>query len=241
MRVPNDRDWERAALLEPRPAPRDPALIGDGAGLPFPPAVLDGAGSPLDPEDPATGALVGYLAARLAPKSGSRIPWKRGRSPSPSPSPPPSLEGWRLLARADGEVLFGLGRPPNLQTLALREDKHGDWACIGASPAPSFRAVRERIRASAWRLDPSQESWSEATILRVLVTERTFANGKRADGRVLPPDIYVDDRELVLTVFVTPRQGFQGAQRNPETPVRIALSRPVGGRILVDGAVPRLH
>jgi hypothetical protein len=73
--------------------------------------------------------------------------------------------------------------------------------------------------------------------LRVLVTEQTFAGGKRADGRLLQPSLYVDAEELVLTMFVTPQPGFQSRSRNPETPVRIALPHPVGTRRLVDGAL----
>ncbi len=74
-------------------------------------------------------------------------------------------------------------------------------------------------------------------MLRVLVTEQTFAGGKRADGRLLQPNLYVDAEELVLTMFVTPQPGFQSRSPNPETPVRIALPHPVGTRRLVDGAL----
>ena len=74
-------------------------------------------------------------------------------------------------------------------------------------------------------------------MLRVLVTEQTFAGGKRADGRLLQPNLYVDAEQLVLTMFVTPQPGFQSRSRNPETPVRIALPDPVGTRRLVDGAL----
>ena len=69
------------------------------------------------------------------------------------------------------------------------------------------------------------------------MTEQTYAGGKRADGRVLVPDLYEDEQELVLTMFVTPLEGFLMRSPNPETPVRVALSRPVGGRELIDGAV----
>ena len=226
-------------MLEPRPAPRHPELISDGGGLPFPPAALAGAGEPLDPDDLAVGALLAHLTARAVPQRASRAPWKRAAAARPVGAP--SLEDWRLLAGTDGEALFGRGRPPHLLTVAVRRGgRSRAWTYAGASAARPLRAARDGIRASSWRLDPSREPQPGETVLRVLVTEQTFASGQRADGRVQVPDLYVDADELVLTVFVTPRPGYQSGSRNPETPVRIALPHPVGERRLIDGALARV-
>lgn len=224
-------------MLEPRPAPHHPKLIGDGGGLPFSPAALAGPPEPLDPQDPAASALLAYLTARTTPKRASRgAPWKRATTPPPEPSP--TLDGWRELARTDDEVLFALGHPPKLLTMAFRQaSRRRGWTHMGTTSARPLRAVREGIRASSWRLDPTREADPEETVLHVLVTEQTFAGGQRADGRVLAPDIYIDEHELVLTMFVTPRPGYQSASPNPETPVRIALPQPVGERQLSDGAL----
>jgi hypothetical protein len=99
-----------------------------------------------------------------------------------------------------------------------------------------LRAAREGIRASSWRLDPTHELAPDDNVLRVLVTEQTYSGGQRARGRVLAPDLHVNDEELVLTMFVEPKLGFQARVPNPETPVRVALPHPVGARVLVDGA-----
>ncbi len=235
-KLPSERDWERSAVLEPRPGPRDPALVSDGGGLPFPLAALAGAAGALDADDPAVAALSRYLADPEAPQHSASAPWKRG-STAPA-APPPSLDGWRLLARTDEEALFGRGRPPQLLTVAVRQDgRRRTWAHVGASAGEQLRAARERIRASSWRLDPTQAPQPDDTVLRVLVKEQTFASGQRADRRVLVPDIYVDENEVVLTLFVKPRPGYQTGDRNPETPVRIALAEPLGTRQLIDGAV----
>jgi len=95
----------------------------------------------------------------------------------------------------------------------------------------------ERLLYRLLRVDPTQEPRPEETVLRVLVTEQTFANGQRANGRVLTPDVYIDEDELILRVFVTPRPGYQGGAPNPETSVRIALPHPLGPRRLIDGAL----
>ncbi len=222
-------------MLEPRPGPRHPELISDGGGLPFPPGALVGAPGPLDPEDLAVGALLARLAARAAPKRASRAPWKRGAAPPPAPA---SLNGWRLLARTDDEVLFARGRPPRLLTVAFRQDaRRRSWTYAGSSSAQPLRATRDGIRASSWRLEPTHEAQPDEAVLRVLVTEQTFASGQRADGRVLAPDVYADEDELVLRMFVTPRPGYQSGSRNPETPVRIVLPHPIGLRRLIDGAL----
>lgn len=232
QKLPSERDWERSAVLEPRPAPRHPELIGDGAAMPFPTAVLMAPTQALDPQDPATRGLLAHLTARAAPGRASRL-LRRGE-----PAPAVSLEGWRLLARTDDEALYARGLPPQMLTVTLRRGgiRRG-WSCVSTRMAAPLRAVRDGIRASSWRVDPAQELAPGETVLRVLVTEQAFASGQLADGRVLAPDMYADEDELVLRMFVTPRPGYQTAMRNPETPVRIALVEPLGGRRLLDGAL----
>ncbi len=227
-------------MLEPRLAPRLPELIGDGAGLPFATAALTGAPAPLDPGDPAVAALLAYLTSRAAPKRAPR-PWKRGGAPS-GRAPSASLDGWRLLARVDGEALFARGRIPELLTVTLRQHTlRRSWSCVRSGLAGQLRATRDGIRASSWRADPTHEIRQQDTVLRLLVTEQAFASGKPADGRVLGPDLYLGADELVLRMFVSPRPGFQNGVPNPETPVRVALSEPVGRRRLIDGALPQLY
>lgn len=228
-KLPSERDWERSQVLEPRRVPRDPELVSDGGGLPFPPGALAGAPAPLDEEDPAVAALLARLLAQRTPK--------RGAAGESSP-----LDGWRLLARTEGEVLFARGVPPQLLTVAVRQDaRRRTWSAVASSASRPLRATRDGIRASSWRLDPTHEIRPEDTVLRVLVTEQTLAGGQRADRRLLPPDIYLDRDELVLTMFVNPLPGYKGGSRNPETPVRIALPEPVGTRRPVDGALAQFR
>ncbi len=219
-------------MLEPRLVGRDPELIGDGGGLPFTPAALARKPRPLDPKDPAVGALI----ARLSPQQSSKVALRKRDAPAATEST--SLEGWRLLARSDSEALFGRGQPPELVTVAVQKHaRRGMWQCSAVTKARPLRATRDGIRASSWRLDPNHELKPEDTVLRVLVTEQTFSGAERATGRVQAPDLHVDSEELVLTMFVTPRPGFQLRVPNPETPVRVALTQPVGTRWVVDGAL----
>ena len=222
-------------MLEPRPAPRQPELISDGGGLPFPPAALIAPPGRLDPEDPAVAALIAQISRQTATGRGSRGPRKQVAPPELTLR---GLEGWRLLARSESEALFARGRPPQLLTVAVQHDvRRRHWMCVGTSAARPLRATRDGIRASSWRIDPDHVLHPDDTLLRVLVTEQMFAGGQRASGRVLSPDLYLDTDELLLRMFVTPAPGFQSRSPNPETPVRIALPDHVGRRRLIDGAL----
>jgi hypothetical protein len=220
---PTERDWERSVVLQALPAPYPPGLVSDGGGLPFPPTAPGGPAGQLQPDDPAVAALSAQIARQKTPPGGS---------------PVPGVDEWRMLARNDDEVLFGYGVPPHLVTVAMRRDgRRHAWISAAVSTGRPLRATRDGVRASGWRLDPTRAPDPEDTVVRVLVTEQTWAGGKRADTRLLSPDFHADADELVLTMFVTPRQGFQVRSPNPETLARVTLPQPVGRRRLIDGAL----
>jgi len=231
--VPTERHWERSAVLEPRYAPRVPEMISDAGGLAFHPSALDGPSKPLDPKDPAVELLLARLEGRAGSNPLRRSELQVERRPSSS-----ALDGWRQIARTGTEALFGLGMPPDLVMVAVKKDaRRGTWSRADKTAGRPLRVTRDGIRASSWRLDPTWELGADDSVLRVLVTEQTYAGGKRADGRVLDPDLYADEQELILTMFVRPLEGFLMRSPNPETAVRVALQQPVGSRELIDGAV----
>jgi len=108
---------------------------------------------------------------------------------------------------------------------------------MGVSNSRPLRAVRDGVRASSWRLDPSFPPGPGDTELRILVTERTMATGTPAAKRLLEPELYLDERLAVLRVYVRPLEGYVGRTIRYETPVIIRLPEPLGTRELVDGAV----
>jgi hypothetical protein len=220
-------------VLEPHYAQRVPELISDVDGLAFPPSALDGPFKPLDPSDPP----VELLAARLESRAGSSPlhTGEQGVERRPSSS---ILDGWHLIARTGMEALFGRGMPPDLVMVRAQKDaRRGTWSRVDKTAGRPLRVTRDGIRASSWRLDPTHELRADDTVLRILVAEQTYGGGKRADGRVLDPDLYEGEHELILTMFVTPLEGFKMRTPNPDTPVRVALPHPIGSRELIDGAV----
>jgi hypothetical protein len=218
---PRERDWEKSPLLTPQPAPYEPELVSDGSGLSFSPAVFTQPSGQLDAADPAVQALVEVL----------------GRQKARGGAPPTSLAPWRVLTRDDDDVLFGYGQPPELRTVLMRRHPRHGWASHRVTKQAELRSVRGDVRASSWRPDPTREPEPDDTVLRVLVTERTRAGGKRADDRLQAPDLHLGERELVLTTFVTPFEGFMPPGSAPETPARVALPEPLGNRALIDGAL----
>ena len=236
---PGPRAWERAELLVPRLVGAEPELISDGGGLAFASVVLAGRPQPLDPADLAVAALLAQLAGE---RPRLRLPWSR-RPPEADAEQAAreaaaALSGWRELARTDGEVLFGRNHPPHLLTVAIRRDpRRGRWLVAGISRGKRLRAARDGTRASSWRLDPNFDAAPADTELRILVTEQRRSGGKRADGRFLEPDLYVGAEKLILTIFISPLPVVAIQGTNPETPVRIQLPEPIGGRVLIDGAL----
>jgi LmbE family N-acetylglucosaminyl deacetylase len=223
----------------PRLVSAEPELISDGGGLPFPPAALSDQTQSLDVDDPAVAALVAQLAGE---RPRLRLPWSR-KSPEPDPQTAnqeaaAALSSWRQLARTEDEALFGRGRPPHLLTVSIVRDPRRDrWRVTAISRGKGLRAACASARASSWRVDPNFEPVATDTELRILVTEQRRSGGKRAEGRLLEPELYIGEQELILTMFVSPLPvvAIQGA--NPETPVRIQLPEPVGERAVLDGAL----
>jgi hypothetical protein len=177
------------------------------------------------------------LAEKLESGAGSSS-LRQSKQPVERRALPSALDGWRLIARTDQEALFGRGMPPHLVMVAVQKDgRRGTWSRADKTAGRPLRVTRDGIRASSWRLDPTHELRADDTVVRILVKEQRYAGGKRADGRVLDPDLYEGEHELILTMFVTPLEGFQMRAPSPETPLRVALPHPVAGRELIDGAV----
>jgi hypothetical protein len=243
--VPADKDkvrdppppeaWEDAKKLTPALVAREPELISDGGGLPFAPAAAFSSFEPLDPSDPKVAALLVQIDRGRQQAQPTRLF-------RPKQKPPPmetsdKLSGWRELASEDGEVLFARGRPPRLLTVAAKRGLLNKWSSLGASNSRPLRATRDRIRASSWRLDPSFELTPEQNELRILVTEQTMATGTPVAERLLTPELYLDESEVLVRVYVEPLEGYIGRTARYETPVIIELPEPLAGRTVTDGAL----
>lgn len=213
-----------------------PELIGDGGGLPFPPATLtQPATEPLDPADLAVVALLDQIERSRRQRAKGGL-FRRGQ-PLQELDTETMLRGWRVLAQTDDEILFGRGAPPSLATAAVTRARGDRWSLLGVSVAKPLRAVHDGVRASSWRLDPDFPVSPTDAELHILLTEQTMASGRLAEDRILPPELALEDQTLLLRCYVRPLEGYTGRSRRHETKVLVQLPEPVGTREPVDGAV----
>lgn len=224
-----------APALTPLITAREPALISDGGGLPFPPSAPFAPFEPPDPSSPPVQALLGQID--FGRKQASKRGLLRRSAPLPKIEPQEKLAGWRELAATEDEVLYAKGRPPHLLTVAVTRGRREKWSVIGVSNSRPLRASRQGIRASSWRLDPEFELTPDERELHLLVTEQTQATGVLADDRLLAPDLYIGPKELVLRFYVKGLEGYTGRTRRYETAVTVQLPEPLGERAVVDGAL----
>jgi hypothetical protein len=232
---PPPEAWAHAPTLIAQASTPEPGLISDGGGLPFAPDIPFQPFAPLDPGDPPVAALIVQIDRGRRQAQPTRIL-------RPKPKPPPiettqKLTGWRELARTEDEVLYGRGRPPQLLTVAVRRGRLGKWAPLGASNSRPLRAIRDGVRASSWRLDPTFGLSPELIALHILVTEQTMASGTPVEDRLLTPDLHLDSERVVLRVYVQPLEGYIGRTSRHETAVIVALPEPLGPRQVIDGAL----
>jgi hypothetical protein len=102
-----------------------------------------------------------------------------------------------------------------------------------ASPSPSALA---EVGPAQWWVDPDALPLDpSSTVIRAVLRERDCASGQSPEGRVLPPVIEYGEAEVVITFEVGRREGDQDCQGNPEFPIEIELSEPLGDRAVVDG------
>jgi hypothetical protein len=232
---PPPEAWEQAPALVPAVGSAEPGLVSDGGGLPFTPSRLSRDATPLDPDDPAVAALIVQIDRGRRQAQPARLFRPRAK-PAPL-TVSEKLAGWRELARDEDAALFGFGRPPQLLTVAVRHVRRDRWEPLGASNSRPLRAVRDGVRASSWRLDPTSVVDGDQRELRILVTEVTMATGTPASERLLEPELHVDSERMLLRVFIRPLEGYVGRTAKHETPVIIRLPEPIGDRRPVDGAL----
>lgn len=226
------KEWDKAETLTPAVVDLMPELVIDGGGLPFTLESLRAPFDPLEPDAPGVEILLEQIEA-AAGKTVVRLPWKQ-RDPEVSRQ---QLEGWRILARDESEIVFGRGAPPALVTVSVQRTRGERWSARSVNTARQLRVTRDGIRASSFRVDPDAPPAPEATLLRLLVSEQTLAGGKLAHGRFLTPELHVDAERVLLRFYITPLPGWQARTRRWETPVLVQLPEPLGERQVVDGAV----
>jgi hypothetical protein len=197
--------------------PEDVGLTCGGGDTAFHPSLLIAPGHAEAEPDGAAAALRREIA------SGARIP----------------ATGWIRVAQTADFAQF----------VAQEVDQGDWWEAAFSLEAGSWRAsshgvcqlqplVPVGVSIAAWRLDPSfpGPAAGDRTI-HALINERACAGGRPPDGRVLPPAITVSADRITITVLVRSLPGGNDCPGNPDFPVEIELTEPLGARSLFDGGV----
>jgi len=106
---------------------------------------------------------------------------------------------------------------------------------VAAPPGPTATvsaSVLHDLRPATWRIDPSAEIGPESTSVPVLLTERECASAQSPEGRVAEPLIEYTADSIVIVLRVQMIGG--DCPSNPEFPMTVELSEPIGQRTLID-------
>lgn len=202
----------------------DPPRVGCPNGPFFPLTALDSA-PPLI-EDSAVPEVADAIALFLESDEGGFWPH----------------DGWRVLevAEADQVLLVhpGSSEVPGVAFMSV-EWTNDRWRWSGSSmpndcdlvfePEPDDGAVVD------WEVDPAGEPLGpDTTTLVVLATERGCASGQPMGDRLNEPEISYTDRAVLILLTTRPREGGQDCPGNPSQRVEIALTEPLGQRVIQD-------
>lgn len=116
----------------------------------------------------------------------------------------------------------------------------GDWKMTGASSGgqcPLRTQIAEGLNTVVWRLDPASDPLTpESSQLKLLVTERECVSGQEIGDRLIGPEIVTTDAVVYITFVAHPPPGeTQTCPGNPEQPVTVQLSEPLGNRVIAEG------
>lgn len=101
------------------------------------------------------------------------------------------------------------------------------------SPQPTFQ--EGVLRPGLWVLAATERPTAQSTTLELVVHEAACASGEGPEGRIVGPDIDYAADAVTITFRVRERTGSQDCQGAPGASVAVALSEPLGTRVLVDG------
>lgn len=88
---------------------------------------------------------------------------------------------------------------------------------------------------AVWEVLPDVDIAESALSIPILVTELACSGGATPIGRILPPQVEYRPSQIVVSIDIVPKEGFQDCVGNAPTPMLILLSEPLGSRTLVDG------
>ena len=159
------------------------------------------------------------------------------RSPGPEPLP---VGGWSVMRIEDDSATFAIVEGDVITWRAsFRPDgerwvpsgfRRGNRDCDGRIVLPSGLAHVEV------HLDPDTLPQPSDTSIDLLATEIDCANGRQMGDALQGPQIVETDDEVLVALAVIPIAGGATCPGNPSAAVTVELLRPLGDRVLLNGA-----
>ena len=143
--------------------------------------------------------------------------------------------GWRVVAAAADRVSFVAEGPSGWVFATVTVDDAGVWSFWEGGACDLAVALPDTFAFASWRLDPARPLDPGSTEVAVLALELACASGAPPWDRLQPP-IVIESADAVTIAIVTLKARNADCPGNPEFPVVVDLSAPLGGRALFDGS-----
>lgn len=144
--------------------------------------------------------------------------------------------GWTRVTDTGDAVLFIAGAPSTGLSMVTISQRSGRWA---AEEWGECRPTAEHpdLDAAVWDLAAEPEATS-TQVLAVAAAGFCAGDGP-LDTRLRPPSVVYTSDSITVTLWVTsvaPRSEVSACVGGLFTPVTIALTEPIGPRVLLDGS-----
>lgn len=157
--------------------------------------------------------------------------WQRGFPTLPE-------HNWRVLAEGPGVAVYGHGRLPGVESLAL-EESEGRWSFAGYSSRCEPTSIVGGQTAITWTLDDDQPALQPGTKrIWIDLGPGPCSGGRSQNARAMKPVFHELGRRLLMVMRLRPLP--PGAYTCPgvsEPPLRVSLPRRLGTRKLFDGGI----
>ncbi|MBI4935043.1 MAG: hypothetical protein HY828_14265 [Actinobacteria bacterium] len=149
-----------------------------------------------------------------------------------------ATQEWRVL-RSDAESVLLVAFDANHQSELELHLSGGEWTFAGGgslgTPCTLYTAMPAGLGEVPWSLDPAFAAAAEDTEVHLLVHESACASGQPMGDRLIGPRVMETATEVRITFGVVPLDGDQTCQGNPDEPVVVLLSSPLGERSVLEG------
>ena len=141
-----------------------------------------------------------------------------------------------VIAAMGEAVRVGGGEMPSLEFLRTLLEHDIPEPCVGGHYwlASDVESAWGAAAAASWRIDPAQAPGLDSTSVAIVLRENECASGRTPEGRVQEPKVVYERDRIVISISVRTWPG--DCPSNPDYPLVVELSEPLGDRELVDGS-----